>query len=289
MSITIDDVSLVYAKGTPFETKAVDHISLEINQGEFLGVIGHTGSGKTTLIQMIAGLMKPDSGTIALNGDDINDKDFDRRLLRKSVGVVFQYPEYQLFEETVYKDIAFAPKKAGLDEAAQDKAVKKACELLDIDFEAIKDKSPFELSGGQKRKVAIAGVLAVDPDILILDEPVAGLDPQGRKALMELITNLNNNGKTVIMITHSMDDLALYAKRVLVMKSGGMVYDDTPEAVFAHPEELIEMDLDIPEASKIVMALNQKEKHIPKTIITINQLFDYLMVRMGDHINGAAK
>ncbi len=281
MSIAVKDVSLTYAKNTPFETKAVDHVSLEIKQGDFLGVIGHTGSGKTTLIQMIAGLIKPDDGVITVNGQDINSKTYDRKMLRKAVGVVFQYPEYQLFEETVYQDIAFAPKKAGLDEAGQEAAVKTACELLEIDFEAIKDKSPFELSGGQKRKVAIAGVLAVDPDILILDEPVAGLDPHGRKALMALIQKLNQKGKTIIMITHSMDDLALYAKRVVVLKSGKVVYDETPETVFAKADALIRMDLDIPEASKIVKALNEKGKQVPDTIITINQLYDYLIGRIG--------
>ena len=281
MSITVKDVSLTYAKNTPFETKAVNQVSIKIEQGDFLGIIGHTGSGKTTLIQMIAGLIKPDSGMIMVNGQDINDKDYNRKMLRKAVGVVFQYPEYQLFEETVYQDIAFAPKKAGMDEAAKDAAVKNACELLEIDFEALKDKSPFELSGGQKRKVAIAGVLAVDPDILILDEPVAGLDPHGRKSLMALIQKLNKKGKTIIMITHSMDDLALYAKRVVVMKSGRVVYDETPETVFAKAASLTEMDLDIPEASKIVNALNEKGKQIPDTIITINQLYDYLIERIG--------
>jgi energy-coupling factor transport system ATP-binding protein len=279
MSITINNVSLTYSKGTPFETKAVDNVSLDIKQGEFLGIIGHTGSGKTTFIQMIAGLLKPDEGEISVNDKDINNKKYDRKELRKSVGVVFQYPEYQLFEETVFLDIAFAPKKAGLNEVEIKKAVIDTCELLEIDFEEIKDSSPFELSGGQKRKVAIAGVLAVDPDILILDEPVAGLDPHGRKSLMSLITKLNEKGKTIIMITHSMDDLAMYAKRVVVMKDGKIAHDSTPKEIFSMAEELLEMSLDIPEASKMVKSLNDKGKDVPKDIITIDQLYSYLIKR----------
>lgn len=280
MSIVIENVSLTYAGGTAFEVKAVDNISLEIAQGEFIGVIGHTGSGKTTLVQMIAGLLKPDTGRILVGGADINGKDYDRKTLRRQVGVVFQYPEYQLFEETVFQDIAFAPKKAGLNEQEQADAVRKACALLDIEIDEIKDKSPFELSGGQKRKVAIAGVLAVDPDILILDEPVAGLDPSGRKSLMDLITKLNDAGKTIIMITHSMDDLALYAKRVVVLKDGRVIRDASPQAIFSDADALLDMSLDIPEASKIVKLLNEKGKNVPKDIITVDALYAYLLKRI---------
>jgi len=280
MSITIDNLSYVYSKNTPFETKAVDGISLSINQGDFLGIIGHTGSGKTTLIQMIAGLIKPADGAVLVNDSDINASGYDKKLLRKSVGVVFQYPEYQLFEENVYLDIAFAPKKAGFDEEKTKAAVEKACEILNFDIEKYKDHSPFELSGGQKRKVAIAGVLAVDPDILILDEPVSGLDPQGRKSLMELITKLNESGKTIIMITHSMDDLAEYAKRVVVMKDGKIAYDDTPKGVFSHADSLLDMSLDIPQATKIVRGLNARGKDIPTDIITIDELKAYLLDRI---------
>ncbi len=280
MSIVIEHIGLTYAGGTSFEVKAVDDVSLTIEQGDFIGIIGHTGSGKTTLVQMIAGLMKPDTGTISVGGEDINGRDYDKKKLRSQVGVVFQYPEYQLFEETVFLDIAFAPKKAGLDEAAQEKAVRKACELLEIDFEELKDKSPFELSGGQKRKVAIAGVLAVDPNILILDEPVAGLDPYGRKALMDLITKLNDTGKTIIMITHSMDDLAKYAKRVVVLKDGRIIRDATPAEIFSDADALLDMSLDIPEASKIVKLLNDKGKNIPKNIITVDGLYAYLLERL---------
>ncbi len=280
MSIVIDHVSLTYARGTTFEVKAVADISLTIEQGDFLGLIGHTGSGKTTLVQMIAGLMKPDEGTISVGGENINSKDYDKKKLRSQIGVVFQYPEYQLFEETVYQDIAFAPKKAGLNEEEQEKAVRKSCELLEIDFDELKDKSPFELSGGQKRKVAIAGVLAVDPDILILDEPVAGLDPYGRKSLMDLITKLNDSGKTIIMITHSMDDLALYAKRVVVLKDGKIIRDATPAEIFSEAEALLDMSLDIPEASKMVKLLNDRGKNVPKNIITVDGLFAYLLERL---------
>jgi energy-coupling factor transport system ATP-binding protein len=280
MSIVIDNVSFTYSKKTPFETKAVDGVSLKIEQGDFLGIIGHTGSGKTTLIQMIAGLLDGGDGAIYVNDLDINEKGYDRKQLRKAVGVVFQYPEYQLFEETVYMDIAFAPKKAGFNEQEIEKAVRKTCALLDFDIDAYKDKSPFELSGGQKRKVAIAGVLAVDPDILILDEPVAGLDPQGRKSLMDLITTLNEQGKTIIMITHSMDDLAMYAKRVVVMENGQIAYDETPKLVFSHADRLLEMSLDIPEATKIVRSLNDMGKDFPADIISIDELNEHIVRKL---------
>jgi len=208
MSIEVKGLNYTYMPGSPFEAVALDDVSVKIDGGEFVGIIGHTGSGKTTLIGLIAGLLKPTSGQVLVDGKDINEKKYDRKELRRHVGVVFQYPEHQLFEETVYKDIAFGPKKAGISTEETEKRVRHSMELMEIDYEELKDLSPFELSGGQKRRVAIAGVLALEPEVLILDEPVAGLDPQGRAHLMKLINHLNSEGKTIIMITHSMDDLA---------------------------------------------------------------------------------
>ena len=232
MSIELENLTYTYMPGTPFEAKAVDNISLKIGDGEFLGVIGHTGSGKTTLISLMAGLLKPTSGTVRVDGADIGKKGYDRKALRRYIGVVFQYPEYQLFEETVYKDIAFGPVKTGVSEDEVAGRVRHALELMELNMDAVKDLSPFELSGGQKRRVAIAGVLAMRPRVLILDEPVAGLDPKGRQHLMKLIRRLNAEGVTIIMITHSMDDLAENAQRVVVLNGAQIVLDDVPAKVF---------------------------------------------------------
>ncbi len=272
MSIELENLRYTYMPGTPFESKAVDDISLKIEDGEFLGVIGHTGSGKTTLIGLIAGLLKPTSGRVLIDGADISGKSFDRKALRRSIGVVFQYPEHQLFEETVYKDIAFGPKKTGVPEDEIEQRVKHAMELMELDFEGVKDLSPFELSGGQKRRVAIAGVLAIRPKVLILDEPVAGLDPKGRTHLMSLITHLNAEGVTILMITHSMDDLAEYAHRVVVLNGSRLVMDDTPQKVFLREEELKEMGLDIPYVARIASQLRAKGLRVDDSVIRLDEL-----------------
>lgn len=272
MSIELENLTYTYMPGTPFEAKAVDDINLKIEDGEFLGVIGHTGSGKTTLIGLIAGLLKPTSGRVLIDGADIAEKSFDRKALRRYIGVVFQYPEHQLFEETVYKDIEFGPKKTGVAEAEIEQRVKTAMELMELDFEGVKDLSPFELSGGQKRRVAIAGVLAIRPKVLILDEPVAGLDPQGRAHLMKLITHLNGEGVTIIMITHSMDDLAEYANRVVVLNGARLVMDDTPQKVFSREGELREIGLDIPYVARIAMQLRAKGLNVADDVIRLNEL-----------------
>lgn len=272
MSIELKNLTYTYMPGTPFEAKAVDDISLKIEDGEFLGVIGHTGSGKTTLIGLVAGLLKPTSGRVLIDGNDIDDKSFDRKLLRRSIGVVFQYPEHQLFEETVYKDIAFGPKKTGVPEEEIEQRVKHAMELMELDFEGVKDLSPFELSGGQKRRVAIAGVLAIRPKVLILDEPVAGLDPKGRTHLMNLITHLNGEGVTIIMITHSMDDLAEYAHRVAVLNGARLVMDDTPQKVFLRENELKEMGLDIPYVARIASQLRARGLNVDTSVIRLDEL-----------------
>ncbi len=272
MSIELEKLTYTYMPGTPFESKAVDDISLKIEDGEFLGVIGHTGSGKTTLIGLIAGLLKPTSGRVLIDGADISGKGFDRKALRRSIGVVFQYPEHQLFEETVYKDISFGPKKTGVPEDEIEQRVKHAMELMELDFDGVKDLSPFELSGGQKRRVAIAGVLAIRPKVLILDEPVAGLDPKGRTHLMNLITHLNAEGVTILMITHSMDDLAEYAHRVIVLNGSRLVMDDTPQKVFLRENELKEMGLDIPYVARIASQLRDKGLCVDDSVIRLDEL-----------------
>ncbi len=272
MPIELENLTYTYMPGTPFEAKAVDNISLKIEDGEFLGVIGHTGSGKTTLIGLMAGLLKPTSGRVLIDGTNIAEKSFDRKALRRYIGVVFQYPEHQLFEETVYKDVAFGPKKTGVPEEEIEQRVRHALELMELDFDGVKDLSPFELSGGQKRRVAIAGVLAVRPKVLILDEPVAGLDPKGRTHLMNLITRLNSEGVTIIMITHSMDDLAEYAHRVVVLNGARLVMDNTPQKVFLREDELKAIGLDIPYVARIASALRTKGLNVDNDVIRLDEL-----------------
>ena len=272
MSIELKNLTYTYMPGTPFEAKAVDDISLKIGKGEFVGLIGHTGSGKTTLIGLMAGLLKPTSGTVMVDGSDINEKGYDRKKLRRHVGVVFQYPEHQLFEETVYKDVAFGPGKVGMSDEQIQERVRHSMALMALDFDGVRDLSPFELSGGQKRRVAIAGVLAMDPDVLILDEPVAGLDPKGRRHLMALITHLNSEGKTIILITHSMDDLAENAQRVVVMSGAKMIMDDAPGRVFHSETALKEVGLALPCVAKIARGLRASCQSLTGDIIRLDDL-----------------
>lgn len=272
MSIELKNLTYTYMPGTPFEAKAVDDVSFKVDDGEFLGVIGHTGSGKTTLIGLIAGLLKPTSGCVRIDGKDIAGKGFDRKELRRTIGVVFQYPEHQLFEETVHKDIAFGPRKTGVPEEEIEQRVRDAMALMELDYDGVKDLSPFELSGGQKRRVAIAGVLAVRPRVLILDEPVAGLDPKGRAHLMNLITRLNGEGVTIVMITHSMDDLAEYAHRVVVLNGARLVMDGAPQQVFLRAEELKAIGLDIPYVARIAAQLRAKGCAVDESVIRLDEL-----------------
>ena len=288
MSINIVNLTHIYDKNTPNETIAIDNINLEINTGEFIGLIGHTGSGKSTLIQQMNGLLKPTDGEIVVSGYNITDglevkskrkkvtkqeiKERKRRLLevRKRVGLVFQYPEYQLFEETIEKDIAFGPINLGLDEVTVKNRVKSAMETVGLDYETLKDRSPFDLSGGQKRRVAIAGVLAMKPEVLILDEPTAGLDPKGRDEILFQIKQLHEKEKmTVIIVSHSMEDMAKISERLIVMNKGAVVLDGHPKKVFQHIDLLEEIGLAVPQISYLIRALNQKGFDLGNDIITV--------------------
>ena len=255
--IKTENLSHIYSQGTPFEKAAIRDINLEINEGEFVGIMGHTGSGKSTLVQHLNGLLHPTSGKIYIDGEDIWKDKSKIRDIRFKVGIVFQYPEYQLFEETVYKDIAFGPKNMGLDKDEVDKRVRDSAQMVGLKEKHLK-KSPFELSGGQKRRVAIAGVMAMRPKILILDEPTAGLDPHGRDKILAQIDNYHKEtGKTVLLITHSMEDIAKHAEKILVMnKSEIFCYGKTAD-VFKRAKEIAEIGLDIPQVSKITSKLRE--------------------------------
>ncbi|MDO4800291.1 MAG: energy-coupling factor transporter ATPase [Bacillota bacterium] len=283
--IQIIDLEHRYDRGTPNETMAIRSINLEIGDGELVGLIGHTGSGKSTLIQQLNGILTPSAGRIIVSGYDITEFQTERskrptkkelairreRLLevRKRVGLVFQYPEYQLFEETVEKDIAFGPHNLGLADEEIAKRVRAAMETVGLDYEELKDRSPFELSGGQKRRVAIAGVLAMEPDVLILDEPTAGLDPKGRDELLAEIRRLHQNkNTTIIIVSHSMEDMARLAERLIVMNRGEIVLDGPPQEVFARSEFLEEIGLGTPEVTRVLCALRTLGLEIDTTLLT---------------------
>ena len=274
--LQVKDLSYVYSAGTPFEHKALDNVNFTLNRGEFVGIIGHTGSGKSTLMQQLNGLLKPTSGQVLLGGVDIwSDKQFTRQA-RFRVGLVFQYPEYQLFEETVYKDIAFGPKNMGLSEAEIDKRVREAAGFVGITQRQLQ-VSPFDLSGGQKRRVAIAGVIAMEPEALILDEPVAGLDPIGRAEILENIEAYRKaKNATVLMVSHSMEDVANMTDRLLVLYGSHLVMDDAPANVFVHAQELVDMGLNIPRVTQIFLDLRKKGLDVPN-VYTIEQAVDTLI------------
>lgn len=275
MPVETIELNFTYMPGTPFALQALKNVSLRVEDGEFVGIIGHTGCGKSTLIQHLAGLMKPDSGSVLVDGNDINAGNYDRKTLRRTVGVVFQYPEYQLFEETVGKDVAFGPIKAGMTEEEVRRNVDTALKLVGFVSEEISEASPFELSGGQKRKVAIAGVLATDPKVLILDEPIAGLDPLARESFMQLIKGLNESGVTIIMISHNMDGLCDYASRIIAMDNGEIVLDGTPKQVFGENiEHLRSMGLDASEARKAAYMLKKSGWDMPDDIINMEEFAD---------------
>lgn len=272
MSLILNDVYYTYQPNTPYETHAIKNINLEIRQGEIIGLIGHTGSGKSTLVQHLNGLLKPTSGRVTVEGTDINEKGVKLKEIRQKVGLVFQYPEHQLFEETVYADVAFGPKNMGLSDDKVDKRVKKALAMVHLDFERYKESSPFVLSGGEKRRVAIAGVLSMQPQYLILDEPTAGLDPRGRDEILDQIAELHEkNGITVVLVSHSMDDVARLVKRLVVMHQGEVVYNDEPRQVFKEFSNLREMGLDIPTVTKLMISLQEKGWRVRSDVLTIEE------------------
>jgi energy-coupling factor transport system ATP-binding protein len=259
-------------QGGPFEATAIFDVDLEIQDGEFLGLIGHTGSGKSTLIQHLNGLLKPTQGTVIVNETRIDKDSKNLKSVRQQVGLVFQYPEHQLFEETVEKDIAFGPKNLGLPQEEVNNRVREALQLVGLPFDEIKDRSPFELSGGQRRRVAIAGVLAMKPDILILDEPTAGLDPRGREEIFSEIQTLHREKKfTIVLVSHSMEDIARLVDRIIVMNQGQVVMTGTPREVFARAEELKEIGLDVPQITNLMLALREKGFDVPVDIYTVDQ------------------
>jgi len=282
MSIEVRELTYVYSKGTPFEKVALDSVSLNIDKGEFIGLIGHTGSGKSTLIQHFNGLLKPTSGKVLIDGIDINSPDVQINQVRQKVGLVFQYPEHQLFEMTVYKDVAFGPTNLGLDKDEIDIRVRKALNKVGLD-EEIYEKSPFELSGGQKRRVAIAGVLAMEPNILILDEPTAGLDPKGRDEILDEISKLHKeSGITIILVSHSMEDIARYVNRIIVMDQGKVRMQGRCKDVFKNIKELELMGLAAPQVTYLMKLLKEKGFNVSDEITTIDEATKELKKLLSD-------
>ena len=272
MSIKIENLTYVYMPKTPFEKKALDNVNLEIEDGEFLAVIGHTGSGKSTLIQHLNGLLKPASGKIYVDRTDITDKDTKLVDIRKKVGLVFQYPEYQLFEETIAKDIAYGPTNLGLNEDEILRRVKKSMEMVGLDYDEYKDISPFELSGGQKRRVAIAGVIAMEPNVLILDEPTAGLDPAGRDDILEQIKFLHEKyNMTIILVSHSMEDVGKLAEKIIVMNDGHIELQGKPKEVFREIDTLERIGLAVPQVTYLMRELKRKGFNVSEDIFTVEK------------------
>lgn len=274
MPIILDKVSHIYGEGTAMAVKALDNISIVIPDGQFIGLIGHTGSGKSTLVQHLNGLMKATSGSIFFNGEDIDDEGFDKKMLRSRVGLVFQYPEHQLFETDVFADVCFGPKNLGLTKKEVELRAYEALKLVGLEDEYFY-QSPFDLSGGQKRRVAIAGVLAMKPDVLVLDEPTAGLDPKGRDEILDQISRLKQEtGITVILVSHSMDDVAKYVDRIIVMNQGRIMYDDEPREVFQHYQALEEVGLSAPQITYIMKDLQEHGYDVRGDIMTIEEARD---------------
>lgn len=272
--LELKNLSYVYGTGTPFEKTAVNNVSLSIEKGEFIGIMGHTGSGKSTLVQMLNGLMKPTSGQVLLDGEDIWANPKNIRKIRFKVGMVFQYPEYQLFEETVAKDIAFGPTNMGKSGAELEKAVNDAARFTGLKDELL-EKSPFDLSGGEKRRAAIAGVIAMNPEVLVLDEPTAGLDPMGRDVLLSQIVQYHKERKnTVILVSHSMEDIARVADKIIVMNKSNLVMFDKTKEVFSKGRELEEIGLRVPQITKIMLELREKGFNVPEGILTVDEAMD---------------
>lgn len=272
MSIQIRDLTYVYSENLPYETVALDHINMEIRDHSFNGIIGHTGSGKSTLIQHLNGLLKPKSGQIIVDGIDITGPDVKLREIRKMIGLVFQYPEYQLFEETVQKDVAFGPLNLGLSQENVEARVREALTLVGLDFSELADRSPFELSGGQKRRVAIAGVIAMKPKVLVLDEPTAGLDPRSHRDILQLIRNVHEQEKnTIVLVSHNMGDIAALSDQVFVMEKGKLILSGTPREVFANTALLKGIGLGLPPAAELMEQVRQRCAGAPRDVLTVEE------------------
>ena len=282
MEITLEHVSHTYQPGSPFQAAALCDVSLTIRREDFLALIGHTGSGKSTLAQHINGLLRPTAGRVLLDGQDIEEKGFSKKQLRQRVGLVFQYPEHQLFEETVAKDVAFGPRNLGLSAQETADRVREALERVGLPYDEIAEKSPFELSGGQMRRAAMAGVLAMRPEMLVLDEPAAGLDPQSREEMLQMIARLHAQGDGIVMISHSMDDVARYATRAVVMEKGRAVMEGTPAQVFRQAERLEEMGLEVPAVCRMGRALRVAGVPFPEDIFREDDAFSALLALWKD-------
>lgn len=272
--LVCENLEYLYSMGTPFQTAALDDVSLEIEKGELVGIIGHTGSGKSTLIQHLNGLLEPHKGNVILDGKNIWTKENRKKIrqVRFAVGLCFQYPEYQIFEEDVYKEIAFGPKQMGLDEAEIDKRIRKSMEFVGLSFDEFSKKSPFDLSGGQKRRVAIASIIAMEPQVLILDEPCAGLDPKGRDTILNLIKEYQSQmGNTVLFVSHSMEDVAKLCKKVIVMNKGKLAFCGSVNEVYSHGDELKKMGLNVPEITDIFLKLKASGIDCRTNIYTVEQ------------------
>ena len=281
MSIIVDNICYSYDVGTGFERQALKNISCVINDGEFIGLIGHTGSGKSTFIQHLNGLVKASSGAIFYNSKNIYDEDYNMKDLRSKVGLVFQYPEHQLFETTIFKDVCFGPKNLGLGAVQAETRALKALHMVGLPDDMYYE-SPFDLSGGQKRRVAIAGVLAMEPEVLILDEPTAGLDPQGRDDILNCIKKLHDEmGITVILVSHSMEDVANYVDRIMVMNDGVLTFDDTPKVIFSHYKELEEIGLAAPQVTYIMQDLKNAGLDVDTSVITVDEAKTEILKALG--------
>lgn len=282
MSIEVKNLTHIYSEGLPHESVAIDNVSFKAEAGQLVGIIGHTGSGKSTLVQHLNGLLKPKSGQIIVNGQDITAPGVAMRDVRRKIGLVFQYPEYQLFEETVAKDVAFGPKNLGLPEDEIEIRVKEAIEMVGLDYDVIKNMSPFDLSGGQKRRVAIAGVIAMKPEVLILDEPTAGLNPKAHADILEMVETIRKRENNItFLVSHNMNDIARMSDKVLVMNDGKLAMDGTPQEVFSREAELKEMGLALPDAMEIVLALRKAGMDIDGSCMTIDEAADKIAKVLG--------
>lgn len=278
MPIEVRHLTHKYGEGSALQTIALDDISFTVRDGEFVGIVGHTGSGKSTLVQHLNGLLKPTSGQVLIDGEDLNGEKVNRRMLRQQIGLVFQYPEYQLFEETVARDIAFGPKNQGLSQEEIDRRVRRAMDRVHLDYDKYAAKSPFELSGGQMRRVAIAGVLAMEPKVLILDEPTAGLDPRGRDRILSMLEELRvHENTTILMVSHSMEDMARLASRLLVISEGKLAADGTPREIFSRPGLMASVGLDVPDAVRLCAALRSKGYDLPPDLYRMEEMRDHLL------------